>query len=71
MRHQKKLEEFFKAVKPIAVRQGTKTDELVKQHEEEFKAKFKETLVKSNCLKEDDEIIKEYIALQVDFWEDI
>jgi hypothetical protein len=50
MKHQKKLDEFLKAVKDIT-------------NVNEIKAKFKELLVKSNCLKEGDMFAASYIML--------
>ncbi len=48
MRHQKKLEEFLKAVNENST-------------EEEIRSKFRDTLVKNGCLLEWDEIFNMYL----------
>ena len=48
IRHQKKIEEFLKLAKDF-------------KNEDEMRTKFRETLVKSNCLKEDDPILEFHI----------
>ena len=49
-RHQKKLDEFLKAIESIKALEG------------DMKTKFRETMVKSNILKEDDWIANAYIS---------
>ena len=50
MRHQKKLEEFFKGIKDT-------------NNEADIRTKFKDTLIRSNCLKEDDIMLQLYIQV--------
>jgi hypothetical protein len=52
IKHSKKFEEFLKAVKDL-------------KSEAEIKSKFREILVKSNCLKENDDLSNEFINLVV------
>ena len=62
IRHQKKLDEFIKAIKTLQISIGVNG---AAKYEEEIRAKFRETLVKNNCLKEDDNLMRQFIQLTV------